>query len=321
MAKVYEKEGLEFITFENKDMEVTFCNLGAAIYSIVINGKYMTLTPKNEEDFLNNKIFHGKTIGRTSNRIKGNVVKISNKNFELKNNEEENVLHGGKEGLSTKKWEYEYHENEITFSYMSKDGESGYPGNLFIRVKYTLDLEEKSIDVDYSAQSDEKTLCSLTNHTFFSLGEDEIDNLQLLIAGKQYIFPDPTDLVGIRKDEVPPYLDFSSPKFIKDDINNASLQNAKTKGYDHYIFFDEINEGNQIILSGEKYQLTIKTDFEGVQIYSDNYEDEFRFFGTQNNMHRGIAIEPSDNHLELHYLEPNTAYQRHIKYQFFEKLN
>ena len=321
MAKVYEKEGLQFITFENKDMEVTFSNLGASIYSIVINGKYMTLTPKEEEDFANPKLFHGKTIGRTANRIKGNKLSLSNKNYELKNNEGENVLHGGIEGLSTKIWEFECGENEITFSYMSKEGESGYPGNLFIRVKYTLDLEVKIIDVDYSAQSDAKTVCSLTNHAFFSLGEDSIDNLQLLIAGKNYIFPDPIDLVGVRKDEVPDYLDFSAPKAIKENIDHSSLQNAKTKGYDHYFYFDEINENTQIILSGEKYQLTIKTDFEGVQIYTDNYEDGVKYFGTNEDIHRGIAIEPSDNHLEIHTLEPNTAYKKHIRYQFFEKSN
>ena len=321
MAKVTQKEGLDFITFEDKDIEITFSNLGASIYSIVINGKYMTLTPKDVEDFKNPKVYHGKTIGRTANRIKGNVIKISNKNHELKNNEGENVLHGGKDGLSNQIWNYELSDNEIRFSYMSKDGESGYPGNLFVRVIYTLDLENKIIDVDYSAQSDEKTLCSLTNHAYFTLGEDNIDNLQLFIAGKTYILPDPQDLVGVRKENVPDYLDFTTPKLIKEDINNASLQNSRTKGYDHYIYFDEINDANQVILNGDKYQLSIKTNFEGVQIYSDNYEDGVKYFGTSEDIHRGIAIEPSDNHLELHLLEPNTAYKKHIRYQFFEKSN
>ena len=321
MVKINKEDKFDFITFENDEMEVTFSNLGASIYSIIIDGKYMTLTPKDVEDFQKDTLYHGKTIGRSANRIKGNKIQIKDKTYELDNNENENVLHGGKNGLSTKVFDYEYSDNSITFSYMSKDKESGFPGNLFVRVIYTINFEEKIISVDYSAQSDEKTVCSLTNHAYFTLGEDCIDNLQLYLPSSKYIFTDPSNLVAIRKDEITDYLDFRTPKLLSSDINHSSLQNTICKGYDHYFFFDEVDDSNQVILTGEKYQLAIRTNFEGIQIFSDNYADSVEFFGTKEEIHRGLALEPSDNHLVLHYLEPNEAYQRHIEYHFFKKQN
>ena len=152
------------------------------------------------------------------------------------------------------------------------------------------------------------------------LGEDSCLNLQLYLDADQFLYPNPTDLIAMRKDKISKALDFNAPKKIGEDIDDDSLQYSKARGYDHYYFFKDIDpEMNKIILSGKDYQLCIKTDFEGAQIYSDNVQDDIECYGTNKKVNRALAIEPADNHLVPHLIEPNTAYQHFIKYKFFKK--
>ena len=119
-------DNYSFITLTNdKGFSVTLCDLGASIYSIIFNKKEMTFVPEDYSVFFKRNIYYGKTIGRISNRVKGNKVTIDRKDYLLENNEGENTLHGGLYGLSTKKFDYQIKENEegttITFTYLMKD--------------------------------------------------------------------------------------------------------------------------------------------------------------------------------------------------------
>ena len=319
------KSNIVFIRISNKDkVEVTLSTLGASIYSITIDGKYMTLTPEDLSTWSKENIYHGKTVGRVCNRIKGDVVVCEGKQYRVEKNEGENTLHGGVHGLSTQTFDYEIESYDdstlVTFHHLSKDGESGFPGDLDVKIIYRFYETKNQIDLTLYAKSNKKTPCSLTNHSYFSLGEENEDTLSLLIKGNKYIVPDEKTLLGKGIDVVPEYLDFSKVRNVGKDVNLPILTNMAARGYDHHFFFHEIETRNpQVVLSGGKYELEILTDYSGCQLYSDNVKDNISYFGTKSEYHRGVALEPQESHLELHYLDPNDTYEHHITYAFKRK--
>ena len=322
--KVIKDSGLDFIEIETPFLKTTLCNLGASIYSIIFDGKYMTLTPKNVDDFKLINIYHGKTIGRVSNRIKGNCVTIEGKKYYIENNEGENTLHGGYDGISTKTFNYHIFEKEnefdVVFDYISPNLESGFPGNLTLKVTYSISLLEAKIRIYFEATTDKDTMCSLTNHAYFCLGSKSIRKMSLQIPSSYYVDVNPLDLIAVEKKEVPSYLDFRTPKPIMLDIENEVLKNSRTNGYDHYFYFDVINPSTpSITIFNTKYQMDIKTDFGGTQIYSDNWPDDFEFFTPRDPNYRGLAIEPSETHLEEHILHKGEKYSHFISYCFKKK--
>lgn len=319
------KNNIEFIHFSNKDhMNVTLSPLGGSIYSITIDEKYMTLSPSDVSIWSKGNIYHGKTIGRVGNRIKGDVVEVEGIKYKIEKNEGDNTLHGGVHGLSTQTFDYKIETHDdftlVTFHYLSKDGESGFPGDLDVKAIYKIYEEKNQIDLTLLAKSNIKTLCSLTNHTYFSLGEENEGFLSLLIKGNKYIVPDDKTLLGKGIGVAPEYLDFSHGRVIGKDINLPILVNTATRGYDHHFFFDNVQINKpQIILSGSKYELEIYTDYSGAQFYSDNVKDGVSYLGTKSEYHRGAALEPQESHLELHYLDPKNTYEHHINYVFKRK--
>ncbi len=313
---------VELLHFVNADkMEVILSPLGASIYAIVIDGKYMTLTPSDMSIWSKGNIYHGKTIGRVGNRIKGNKVICEGKEYKVENNEGENTLHGGLHGLSTQTFDYTFIQNdeftEVTFTYLSKDGESGFPGELNVTVIYKIYEHKNNVDLTLLAKSNKNTLCSLTNHSYFKLGEENEDTLTLLIKGNRYIIPDEKTLIGQGIGVAPDYLDFSKGRVIGKDVNLPILVNTAMRGYDHHYFFDKIDiKEPQIVLTGNHYELEIYTDYSGAQLYSDNAVDGNSYFDTVSPNHRGAALEPQESHLELHYLNPSDTYEHHINYVF-----
>ena len=111
-------------------------------------------------------------------------------------------------------------------------------------------------------------------------------------------------------------LDFRKFRRIKKGLKSPLIKKGKANGYDHYLKFDEISQKPQIILKSKDVQLKILTNFEGVQIYTDNYEDDIDYFNTHEKVNRGIAIEPMDNYLNRKVLRPDDKYSRYIKYRF-----
>ena len=316
----YSENNLSFIKVSNEKLEATFCNLGASIYSIKVLGKEMILTLKDSKDYWNEKLYHGKTIGRTANRIKGNIIKIHRKSWAILNNEGGNTLHGGVEGLSTKLFKAEVKENQnsakVVFKYSSKNKEGGFPGLLKIKVTYIIPINDSKIKVKYEAKTNKPTLCNLTNHAFFTLGEKNLDTLSLKIKGSNYLLTTEDELVPLGKEPVFRELNFKNYKPITQYLHSKKIEKGKANGYDHLFYFDEISKKPQVFLKGENVVLKIKTDFEGVQIYSDNYPDDINWLNVKGNKNRAIAIEPMDDYLNRKVLEPNSKYSRYIQYKF-----
>lgn len=315
--------GYNFITLNYNFFEVCFCDLGASIFYIKFHNELMTLTPSEKNEFLHSNIYHGKTIGRLVNRLKGNCLEIGNRIYKLKNNEGLNTLHGGLDGLSNRKFTYKikrnFHKISIIFEYSENEKIGGLPGNFNILVIY--ELSKNGILIKYKATSSCLSVCSLTNHTFFTLGEQSIKTLELQIRSKKYIHPDSKNLLPLEIRDCNEIMDFSKLKSIYKNINDPYLQNSKTKGYDHYYYFEDVDRDiSQIKLQSKEYILNVLTDYPGAQIYTDNYKNEEQFRQTNETMNRGIAIEPSEGYDKIHYLDNNQIYNHFIKL-CFEKRN
>ena len=307
-----------FIT-NKRGFDVVFDTLGASIYSINVDDICMTLSPKDEEVFAKENLYYGKTIGPIPNRVKDGIIIINNKTYQLDKNEGNNLLHSSKNGIHNQVFDYQANEGgeciEVHFSYKKKDMEDGLPGNIRYDVHYYVDKKENKLSILFEAKSDQDTILGMTNHAYFNLGEDSIDNLKLTIPSHSFVETRKEDLIPLRIREILPCLDFNNAKYINKDINDIYLQNHRSLGYDHCYLLDE----GKMRLESDKYQLDITTDFKALQIYSDNYEDGVEMTNTNKKNHRGVAIEPQDEILNRKVLEKDKVYRRRINYCFIKK--
>lgn len=165
----------------SKDTTLEILNFGASIFSLKFRGENndftnVVVSPKNPEDLLtaeykkHNKGF-GASVGRYAGRISEGSITLGNEKFGLFTKDGVH-LHGGNFGFTYRLWDFkEVRKGENPFvilSYLSVDGEEGYPGNLQVEVKYTL-TEEDEVLIEYSATTDKETVVNLTNHTYFNL--------------------------------------------------------------------------------------------------------------------------------------------------------
>ena len=317
----YTKNNLTFTEISNDlGLKVEFCSLGASIFKIHLDNYLLTRNVKDVEDFKKKEIYFGKTIGRVSGRIPGNKLCVNDEAFSIENNEEENTLHGGLNGLSNKNFipdirSFNDHI-ELYYHYLSQHLDSGFPGNLKVSVKYTVFLKKNELDVEYEASSDRPTAVSLTNHSYFTLANSNIRSLFLYINSNEYLHMDDSLLPSERR-ECPSYLNFSEVKRIITDIDNENLHTSRLNGYDHFFYFKDrdINTVNAS-LSNCKIQMDIKTDFEGMVVYTSGWDDKVSLYPSCENVHNSVALEPSDSFGYLKILEKEKTYSRTIKYIF-----
>ena len=301
MVNINQKQNL--IIIENGlGLKAVFSMLGAAIYQIFDKNVCLTRNVASLEDFEKPICYYGKTIGRSANRIKGNILEIEGKKYKLFANENGNVLHGGLEGLSNQVFDYATKEDEnsivVNFSYLSKHLESGYPGNLSVKITYKISKNENQLRVDYECTTDQTTLCSLTNHTYFTLGSNHIKDLSLKLDSDTYLDVD-KELIATGKKPVDNFFDFREGKPL-----------PEKGGIDHFFYL----KNKEIVLLNDKYKLSITSNFEGVQIYTSNWKHPDELCPKCDNILDSVAIEPSDSHLDLHFLKKGETYTRYIIY-------
>ena len=317
----YSKEGIQFIEVENnKGLKVVFANLGASIFKINLDKYVLIRNVYDIKDFYNENIYHGKTVGRTSNRLKGHKFKLHDVIYEIEPNEGNNVLHGGKHGVSYAFFEQnvitETDKVNIIYSRVIKEEEDGYPGNLELVVRYIVYLNSNEIDIEFKARCDKDSVISLTNHSYFTLGCRSLKGLTLQINGGNYLKTD-KDLLPLGKEEVTSVLDFRNPKKITQDIASSELIALRLNGYDHFYYLDnkDINI-KALSLTNAKIQMDVYTDYEGIQIYTSGYPTGVKMYPEVQGLHDCVAIEPSDSFEKLHFLKKDTMYSRTIKYIF-----
>ena len=134
-----------------------------------------------------NKPYMGAIIGRYANRIAGGSFKLDGKTYNVPKNDGDNALHGGIDGFNKKVWAAKEVKDGVELTYVSKNGEQGFPGTLTTTVRYT--LVDNELRVEYSATTDADTVLNLTNHSYFNLkgqGEGDILGTELKINAKRY---------------------------------------------------------------------------------------------------------------------------------------
>lgn len=319
----YVKEQVEFIEIEfTSSFFVCLANLGASIYKVELYGKDMVVYPLHVNDFKKETVYFGKTIGRSANRIKNSLALINNRIYHLANNENTTTLHGGYFGLSTQYFKSQIKEIDqdnvcITYSYLSHDLESGFPGNLHLDVIYNISSIGE-IKITYSAICDKDTLLNLTNHCYFNLGENDNKNLILKCRNDKYIDVD-NDLIPKQYCPVNKFFDFNDGLSIDKYIDEDALIKNGIRGYDNHICFSKQNKDYyEIELSSPHYILQVITNFNGFQLYSDNKIDDI-VTNSKSKIRRGVTLECQDDLLESHLWPKNKIYEKYITYKFMYK--
>ena len=230
-----------------------------------------------------NGCFFGALIGRNGNRIAGAKFSIDGKKYTLAQNENDNNLHSVPEGYHKKFFavtDQNEETNSITFSRLSPDGESGFPGNFQVSVTYTL-TEDNELRITYDGVSDQATVANLTNHTYFNLnGEGSGDVLDINLKINASYYTPVADAASIPTGEYAPVagtpFDFTSFKKIGQDIDADFDQLIYTGGFDHNIVTDGYEKG-KVRKIAEAYSdktgigMEVYSDLPCVQFYSGNF--------------------------------------------------
>jgi aldose 1-epimerase len=224
------------------------------------------------------EVYHGATIGRYANRIALGAFTLDTVDYTLPINNEPNHLHGGPGGFHTKVWDVIKVEDQmITLAYLSPDGEEGYPGNLQIRVSFTL-TEENEVIISYEAETDKTTILNLTNHAYFNLnglGSGTILNHRLQINADLFSTVNesliPTGTAAV----IDTPFDFRELKRIGERINEDHIQLQYGNGYDHNYVLPGSSEELPVIARVEAdksgLNMEVLTDQPGVQFYTGNF--------------------------------------------------
>jgi aldose 1-epimerase len=287
------------------------------------------------EGYLKGHPFFGCVAGRVANRIAKGRFMLDGKLYKLAINNEPNTLHGGLKGFDKKVWKAESARPAdgvaVQLSYLSPDGEEGYPGNLAATITYTL-TNQNELKIDYTATTDKATLVNLTNHSYFNLAGAKsgtvLDQL-LMLAADNYT---PTDATLIPTGEIKSVkgtpLDFTTPTAIGTRI--AELK--ATHGYDHNFVLK--SGGKQLALAARAQDpksgrvMETFTTQPGVQLYTANGLDG-RLKGKGGvayGRHAGFCLETqhypdSVNHPEFPsvILRPGQTYAQTTIYKFSAK--
>ena len=286
------------------------------------------------EEYVDHSPFFGSVMGRISGRIKNAEFSLDGKTYHLPKNDGKNNLHGGPKGFHQVIWdssaELNQDEVKITFTYMSPDGEEGFPGNLETQVVYTFN-EECEWKVSYQAISDQRTIVNLTNHSYFNLSGNlkrTILSHELQLKSDRFLELDsellPTGRANPVDDTV---FDFRNGRRLEEGIQSSDRQIELTGGgYDHP-FLLNANGHEEIALSDQETgrKLIVETDNPCVVVYSGNGLDEgFQVAGgVSAQKHLGICLETQlppdmieDPNFESAILNPKEMYRKHTKYSF-----
>ncbi len=284
-------QAIDLYTLSNSHgMQVAVTNFGATLVSVRVpdrGGRIddVVLGYDSVEGYESGKSFFGGTIGRYGNRIAHGKFALAGVTYSLPRNNGENTLHGGIVGFNKHLWTARAFSDgngqAVEFSYVSKDGEEGFPGALTATVRYTLLRSNNELRIDYSATADKDTVVNLTNHSYFNLsGEgagDILGDVVTLHAGKFTPVDSALIPTGELRDVTGTPFDFRKPTPVGARIDSDGQQLQFGKGYDHNWVIDRPTVASGPVLAAQVEDpasgriLEVLTTEPGVQFYSGNH--------------------------------------------------
>lgn len=334
-----EKKTDLFILKNKNNMQAAITNYGGRIISLLVpDGDKMIDVAvgfdnvKSYQD--DSEPYFGALIGRFGNRIAKGKFMLDNKEYALFINNGENALHGGKKSFRSVVWNAkQVGDNAVELSYLSKDMEEGYPGNLSVKVIYTL-TEDNELKIHYEAKTDKKTVINLTNHTYFNLngyGSGTILGHELMLNADNFTPVDsaliPTGKIISVKNT--PF-DFTKPITIGARINAKDEQIKYGGGYDHNFVLNPnsskaMNLVAKVVADKSNIVMDVFTEEPGVQFYTGNFMDSTHTIkgGKKDDKRSAFCLEtqhfpdsPNQSNFPSTVLEVGKLYKTNTIYKF-----
>ena len=277
----------DLFTLRNKNnMEVCITNFGGRIVSVMVPDKDgqmrdVVLGFDSIQDYISKPSDFGASIGRYANRINQGKFTLDGVEYQLPRNNYGHCLHGGPQGFQYRVFDaVQPNPQEVELTYVAKDGEEGFPGNITCKVLMKL-TDDNAIDIRYEAETDKPTIVNMTNHSYFNLDGDAGSNADhLLTVDADYYTPvDSTFMTTgeIASVEGTP-MDFRTPTPVGARINDyAFVQLKNGNGYDHNWVLNAKGDVNRKAVSLKSPKtgivLDLYTNEPGVQVYAGNFLD------------------------------------------------
>lgn len=284
VSEVEGKPTALYVLKNKNGLEACITNYGGRMVSLMTpdkNGKMtdVVLGYDSISDYLKSDGNFGALIGRYGNRIAQGKFSLDSVEYQLPQNNNGHCLHGGPEGYHTRLWDAkQLNDQTLELTYLSKDGEAGFPGNLQIKVTYTL-TDDNAIELAYEAETDKPTVVNLTNHSYFNLsgvpGSTILDH-DIMINADTYT---PVDSLLIPTGETPSVegtpMDLRNPITIGAQIDSTFEQLVKGRGYDHNWILNSKGDINVLAAKATSptsgISLEVYTSEPGVQFYTGNF--------------------------------------------------
>lgn len=340
----YKGKKTDLYTLTNPSgMEVCITNLGGRLVSILVpdkDGKMrdVSIGFDSIQDYINvSGNNYGALIGRYGNRIGNGTFELDGTKYDLPKNNFGHTLHGGDNGFHTVVWDAkQLGDNILELTYLSKDGEEGFPGNLNCKVTYILS-EDNALHIKYEADTDKPTVVNLTNHCYFNMdgtaNEQNTDWL-LYINADQYT---PVDSTFMTTGEILTVegtdMDFRTPTAIGKRIDNFEFVQLKNgMGYDHNYVLNTNGDISKVAATLESPKSGIAMDVyttePGVQFYAGNFMDgkDAGKKGVKNQRRAAVCLEtqkypdtPNKKDWPSATLRPGEKYNSETIYKFYVK--
>ncbi|MBN2155955.1 MAG: galactose mutarotase [Candidatus Lokiarchaeota archaeon] len=321
----------------NTGFKVEISELGASIVSVQVpdnKGKIDAITYGHEDPktYIESPGYMGATIGRVTNRIQNGHFELDGTIYKLtKNYKNIHQLHGGFKGFDKRLWMHIEEETfiknkdiRISFQYLSKEREEGYPGNLLTKISYR--IRPMVLEWEFHATTDKKTIVNLTNHTYWNLNGTHtmIDDLKIALYAKKYCV--------VNDDLIP------TGEIKEFPINLTKLQDFKTifkrfGDVDHNFFLENYLYENSALdvfpatmlyspKTGRK--MTVETSEPCLQVYTGNFMEHLTSYGTPCKKHNAVCLETQRvpnaiNMLKFResvILKPNEVYRHRTRHLF-----
>lgn len=342
---------VKLFTLKNANgMEVCITNYGGRVVSLVVPDKDGKPTDvvlgfdniKQYADTLNSPSDYGSSVGRYANRIAGGKFTLGSQQYQLKQNDGDNCLHGG----GSTGWMNQVYDAEqigdsiLKLTITAADGENGFPGNVTATTIYKV-TSDNTLDITWEATTDKETIINQTNHNYYNLNGDlsQVGTDMILYVNADNFTP--SDKAYIPTGEIKPVegtaMDFRKPHAIGDSINSQFDQIQNAGGYDHNYCLNTFKDGKgddtQVCASlySPKTGIFMEmfTNEPGVQVYSANFQgvgkdaDIIRKGGLKYPKHVSVCLEsqkypdsPNKKDWVQPTLKPGEKYYSHAAYKF-----